>query len=54
MEEKKPIYLIFVDPQFGDMGHNKEYNMTPLGDGTFKVLRARAVVWACPVPACRS
>ena len=36
MEEKKPVYLIFVDPAFGDQGHNKYYNMTPLGDGTFK------------------
>ena len=36
MNEKKPVYLIFVDPAFGDQGHNKYYNMTPLGDGTFK------------------
>ena len=37
MEEKKPVYLMFVDPNFGNQGHNKYYNAFPLGDGTFKV-----------------
>ena len=31
-----PKYLIFVDPNFGDQGHNKFYRMTPNGD-TFTV-----------------
>ena len=34
--EKKPVYLIFVDGEFGQQGHNKEWNAIPLGDGTFK------------------
>ena len=37
MEDKKPVYLMFVDPNFGNQGHNKYYNAFPLGDGTFKV-----------------
>lgn len=31
-----PRYLICVDGEFGVQGHNKFYNITPLGDGTFK------------------
>ncbi|MBQ7277055.1 MAG: hypothetical protein IJS58_07420 [Bacilli bacterium] len=32
----KPVYLICVDGNFGTQGHNKAYNMTPLGNGNFK------------------
>lgn len=28
----KPIYLIMIDPNFGDLGHNKYYHMIPQGD----------------------
>ena len=34
--EYSPRYLICVDGEFGIQGHNKFYNITPLGDGTFK------------------
>ena len=30
-----PKYLIFVDPNFGDLGHNKYYKISPNGDDTF-------------------
>ena len=26
-----PKYLIFVDPNFGDLGHNKYYKISPNG-----------------------
>ncbi len=32
----KPVYLICIDGEFGSQGHNKAYNMTPLGNGYFK------------------
>lgn len=34
--EYTPKYLIFVDPNYGDQGHNKYYKMAPNGD-TFTV-----------------
>lgn len=33
--EKTPVYLICIDAKFGAQGHNKFYQMTPNGDGTF-------------------
>ena len=33
--EKSPVFLIYVDDS-SDIGNNKDYSMTPLGDGTFK------------------
>lgn len=34
--EKKPVYLIMVDPDNNGTDSNKFYTMTPLGDGNFK------------------
>ena len=34
--EKKPVYLIMVDPDNNGTDSNKFYTMTPLGDGDFK------------------
>ena len=34
--EKTPVYLIFVDPDNNGSDSNKDYQLTPLGDGTFK------------------
>lgn len=34
--EKTPVYLIFVDPDNNGADSNKDYSITPLGDGTFK------------------
>lgn len=33
--EKTPVYLICIDAESGEQGHNKYYQMTPNGDGTF-------------------
>lgn len=34
--EKRPVYLIMVDPNNNGTDSNKFYTLTPLGDGTFK------------------
>ena len=38
--EKSPVFLIYVDDS-SDIGNNKDYSMTPLGDGTFKATWGR-------------
>lgn len=38
--EKSPVFLVYVDDS-SDIGNNKDYSMTPLGDGTFKATWGR-------------